>query len=88
MYRIIGDRSSGKTSQLMLLAKRSGAAIACSNPLAMEVKSHSYGLVGINFIGYDEALHYPGEVMIDELENFVKYSMMGKLAGYTLSEED
>lgn len=47
MYRIIGDRSSGKTSQLMLLAKRSGAAIACSNPLAMEVEK-SFLWIGWN----------------------------------------
>ncbi len=31
MYRIIDGRSSGKTSRLMLLAKETNAAIACSN---------------------------------------------------------
>ena len=35
MYRIIDNRSSGKTSRLMLLAKENNAAIACSNPSAM-----------------------------------------------------
>ena len=38
MYRIIDGRGSGKTSRLMLLAKETGAAIACSNPWAMAVK--------------------------------------------------
>ena len=39
MYRIIDGRGSGKTSRLMLLAKETGAAIACSNPWAMAEKA-------------------------------------------------
>lgn len=88
MYRIIGSKCCGKTSQLILLAKETGAAIACSNPMAMEVKAHAYGIVGVNFISYDDALHYQGDLMIDELELFINYAMYGKLVGYTLSEED
>lgn len=88
MYRIIDSRGSGKTSQLILLAKETGAAIACSNPMAMEVKAHAYGIMGVNFISYDDALHYQGDLMIDELELFTSYIMYGKLVGYTLSEED
>ena len=50
MYRIIDTRSSGKTSRLMLLAKETGAKIACANPNAMRQKAYAYGITGIDFI--------------------------------------
>ena len=45
MFRIIDSRSSGKTSRLMLLAKETNSAIACSNPSAMRQKAYSYGII-------------------------------------------
>jgi len=39
MIRIINDRSTGKTSQLMLWAKEYDATFVCSNPKAMEYKA-------------------------------------------------
>ena len=36
MYRIIDNKSSGKTHQLMEIAKASNAVFVCSNPRAME----------------------------------------------------
>lgn len=95
MYRIIDGRSSGKTSRLMLLAKETGATIACSNPWAMAEKAKAYGIVGIDFISYEELLNkdnlmkfYGKEVLIDEIETFVKCQIPSKLIGYTLSNED
>ena len=44
MYRIIDNRSSGKTSRLMLLAKETGSIIACMNPSAMRQKAYAYGI--------------------------------------------
>lgn len=88
MVRIIDGRGTGKTSRLMLLVKENDAIFVCSNPKAMEQKAHAYGIVGVNFISYDDALHYQGDLMIDELELFTSYIMYGKLVGYTLSEED
>lgn len=88
MYQIIGSKCCGKTNQLLTLAKETGAAVACFNPLAMEVKSRSYGITGLNFISYDEAIRHQGKVMIDELELFTSYIIYGNLTGYTLSEED
>lgn len=95
MYRIIDGRGSGKTSRLMLLAKETGAMIACSNPWAMAEKAKAYGIVGIDFISYEELLNkdnlmkfYNKEVLIDEIETFVKYQLPSKLIGYTLSNED
>lgn len=91
MYRIIDSRGSGKTSRLILLAKATGAAIACSNPNAMRQKAHAYGIVGIDFISYHDAATpgYNRKVLIDEIEMFMQY-ILGhqKLIGYTLSNED
>lgn len=91
MYRIIDSRSAGKTSRLMLLAKETGSAIACMNPAAMRTKAHAYGITGINFISYSDLFsgeYEEANVMIDEIETFVKNYVGGKLTGYTLSNED
>ena len=98
MYRVIKSRGTGKTRELMMdalaIRKEIGApvVILCSNPRAMERKAYSYGVVGVDFKGYDE-FHSIGEdtiYYIDELENFVKYyfSENGKLRGYSLTNED
>lgn len=92
MYRIINGRATGKTLQLMLLAKENNATIACSNPSAMRQKAYDYGLTGINFISYSAL--FSGEIedhepiMIDEIEIFIKEYIDGKLIGYSLSNED
>lgn len=91
MYRIIDTRASGKTSRLMLLAKETGAKIACANPSAMRQKAYAYGITGIEFISYKDLFENGYEdynVMIDEMEVFVSLFINGKLTGYTLSNED
>lgn len=91
MYRIIDSRGSGKTSRLMLLAKETNSIIACMNPYAMKEKAYAYGITGLTFISYEELLTESWNdynVMIDEIELFVKYQLSGVLKGYTLSNED
>ena len=90
MYRIIDSRSSGKTSRLMLLAKETNSAIACMNPLAMREKAYAYGITGLNIVSYSQLFNgeYEGNVMIDEIEEFVKQYIDCKLTGYSLSNED
>jgi hypothetical protein len=90
MYRIIDSRGSGKTSRLMLLAKETNSAIACVNPMAMRQKAYAYGITGIEFISYSQLFNgeYEGDVMIDEMETFVKQYIDCKLTGYSLSNED
>ena len=90
MYRIIDNRSSGKTSRLMLLAKETGAAIACSNPSAMRQKAYAYGITGINFIPYSDLFEgkYNDAVLIDELERFAIEFTDANLVGYSLTNED
>jgi len=91
MFRIIDARSSGKTSRLMLLAKETNSAIACSNPSAMREKAYSYGITGINFISYSDLFNgkYNCEnVLIDELEVFVRSYTDANIMGYSLTNED
>ena len=103
MYRIIDGRGSGKTSRLMLLAKENGATLVCGNPRAMEAKAHAYGIVGIEFMSYEDAIDHMRHpdargdrnarrkaIVVDELEAFAQCAlgMNGPLIGYTLSNED
>ena len=90
MFRIIDGRSSGKTGRLMLLAKEKNAAIACSNPSAMRQKEYSYGITGIDFISYSDLFTggWNDNVLIDEIEDFVKQYTDAKLIGYSLTNED
>ena len=91
MYRIIDGRSSGKTGRLMLLAKEKNAAITCSNPSAMRQKAYAYGITGIDFISYSELFNgewTEEDVLIDELEEFVKQYIDASIVGYSLTNED
>jgi hypothetical protein len=91
MYRIIDSRGSGKTSRLMLLAKETGAKIACSNPKAMQEKAYAYGIVGIDFIPYSDlfTMKYDHDkILIDEIESLLHNYTDGRLIGYTLTNED
>jgi hypothetical protein len=74
----------------MLLAKETGAAIACSNPSAMRQKAYAYGITGIDFISYSDlfAGGWNDKVLIDELEEFVKQYVDADLVGYSLTNED
>lgn len=92
MYKIIDDKSSGKTSRLMLIAKENNATFVCDNPYGMELKARAYGIIGIDFISYSDYLNLTHEeksnnkYVIDELEKFVT-SQMGHIIGYTLSKD-
>ena len=92
MYRIIGGRSSGKTGNLMLLAKEKGASIACKNPHAMRQKAFAYGITGNDFIHYSDLIDHKvnhTNVMLDEAEAFMTYCVgSNDLIGYSLTNED
>ena len=96
MQRIINNRNTGKTSQLMLLAKESNATFVCSNPRAMEIKAKSYKITGLNFISYADFIQHfmdydSQNYVIDEIETFIRNTLFlrdNKLVGYTLSIEE
>ncbi len=56
MFRIIGNRCTGKTYQLMQYAKDNDAIFVCSNPRSMRIKAEQYGIIGLNCISYSEFL--------------------------------
>lgn len=92
MNRIIDTTSSGKTKKLMLIAhEHPNSIFVCSNPSAMREKAYAYGIVGINFMSYNDFLNIPelinSECFIDEIEEFIKYQY-NNLKGYTLSLEE
>ena len=94
MYRIIDNKASGKTRQLMEIAKENKAIFICSNPRAMEAKAHAYGIVGIEFIDYftflDDRGKEPANYVVDEIEMLLHYmfGMNRNLTGYTLTNGD
>ena len=92
MYRIIQGRGTGKTSNLMLTAKANEAVFVCADPCAMRHKAEAYGIVGIEFISYEDLMDDAPvceNIVIDELENFVKWIITNnKLVGYSLTNED
>ena len=92
MIRIIDGRGTGKTSQLMLIAKEHGAKFVCANPRAMEVKAQAYGINDIDFISYEDfstiLLHTDEKYVIDELENFIKSAFGGIFLSYSISNND
>ena len=93
MNRIIDKRNTGKTSRLFLLAKENNGIIVCSNPIAMRDKAYAYGIVGIDFISYEQYLYQAIEdydsskpVYIDELDRLLLI-YDPQIAGYSLSED-
>lgn len=89
MYKIIDKKDSGKTHNLMEVAKKEDGVIVCSNPSAMQNKARSYGIVGLNFISYLEYLQdmfkYPC-IFIDDLDNMI--AQMTNVKGYTFNVEE
>ena len=94
MYRIIDGRGTGKTSRLFLIAKENNATIVCKNVSKTREKAYGYGITGLNFMSYGEAIEQlyisSKTIVIDELEEFIKYWIHedANLIGYTLSNED
>ena len=99
MISIIDKRATGKTSQLMLLAKEQDGIIVCNNPKPYEQKAiYGYGLTGITFISYQEYLedltkghhskYFGKKIFIDEIELFLDCISKNSIKGYTLSKED
>ena len=92
MFRIIGDRCTGKTYQLMQYAKDNNAIFVCSNPHSMRSKAESYGIIGLRFMNYSEYLNHSRgmkeKFVIDEVEILLRLiNPCMELIGYNLSEE-
>ena len=85
---IIGENSSGKTRKMLEEAKNSGAVVVCKHPLHMQSKANSYGLYGIEFVGYDEFDNgnvFVEKIAIDEIGDFIKYIFGAELDSFTMT---
>lgn len=94
---IVGARSSGKTRMMLENAKEKNASVVCVNPAAMQRKAEAYGIVGLNFISYDDVIRnnrlYDASVwiadkyVIDEIGNFLSDFFGGECVGFTQTED-
>lgn len=90
MFRIIEERSSGKTRKLIEEAYKNNGVVLCSNPERMREKALAYGIPFADFASYNNLIYYTTTIdkrpiYIDELEMFL--SRYG-VAGYNMSIED
>ena len=88
MIKIIDKRGTGKTSRLMLLAKEKNAYIVCLNPKSHISKAEAYGLIGIDFISYEDFLagkyDIRRKIFIDDIDKMMYY-LNERIAGYSCS---
>lgn len=86
MYHIIDKRATGKTMQLLILAKDYGATVVCRNPNVLREKGYAYGITGIDYISYNDYHKNPqsyDKILIDNLE-----LCFPNMIGYTSTLED
>lgn len=87
---IIGGNGTGKTRRMLEEAKNSGATVVCKHPLHMQSKANSYGIYGIEFIGYDgfnDGNVCAEKVAIDEIGDFIKHIFGVELDAFTMTVE-
>ena len=90
MFRIIDERSTGKTRRLIEEAYKNNGVILCLNPERMKEKAMAYKIPFVNFASYNNLIYYATNInkrpiYIDELEIFLsRYN----IAGYNMSIED
>lgn len=91
MVRIIGTRGIGKTRKLLQEAHENNATVVCNNVKRYVEKAHAYGIVGLNFVSYDEYLSNfdDGDTlyMIDDVEDLLKY-LPGTVVGFSCNVEE
>lgn len=92
--KIIGERGSGKTKKLLLLAQSNNAVFVCSNPSAMIEKAHSYGLRGIEVQSYEDYCFSKNtkysrskKYVIDDIDLFLNCFEKNVIA-FSATEED
>lgn len=90
MYRIIGPRRSGKTTELIHLAAEEDAIIVCGNVNYIKMMARDLGCDNLKVISYSQFFQsekYPNsKFVIDELEGLLIY-FHGPVLGYSLSAE-
>jgi len=89
MKKVIGGQGTGKTRELIELARQENAVIVCETPERMIDKIHGYGYVGITCISYADYLalgidreNAPAgkKYVVDDVEAMLYYISKGTIA--------
>ena len=89
MYQIIDYKNTGKTSRLLLLAKEHNGLIVCANPERLREKALFFGIVGIDFVSYEEYFHNDFStrmIFIDDISAFLNHFDIN-IKGFTATKE-
>ena len=93
---VVGGNSTGKTRALLEFAKEKNALVICKNPAAMLRKAEAYGIFGLQFCSYGDAvlsvhetgtIDHPGNFVIDEVKNFLDFVTASNCVGFTQTED-
>lgn len=92
MYRILGKRGSGKTTNLITLAKETGAILVVSNVDYTVNKMYQLGITGVDIMSYaqfsDNKRGYDKQYLIDDIEGFTKAIFGKNFIGYSQTIDD
>ena len=85
---IIRENGSGKTREMLEEAKKNDAIVVCKHPLHMQNKANSYGIYGLRFVKYEDALAdilCGKKIAVDEIGNFFEYCFGAELDSFTMT---
>ena len=85
MDKVIGGQGTGKTKELIEIAREKNAVIVCETPDRMVAKIHGYGYVGIQCISYEEYIAEGKEksgkqYVVDDIEALLYFISKGTIA--------
>ena len=88
MKRFIDKTSTGKTRKLMEYANDNELVFVCRNPERAKQKAIKYGLTKLECASYADFLDGSDKCAIDDLEDFLHFTLGEQIQAYTLTMED
>ena len=92
MYRILGKRGSGKTTNLITLAKETGAILVVSNVDYAVNKMYQLGITGVDIMSYTQfansRISSDKQYLVDDIEGFTKVIFGKNFVGYSQTIDD
>lgn len=88
MKKIIAERGTGKTAQLINLAVENNGVIVCENPTHVVNKGYEMGITNLTVLSYGQYSIEKGNlqqpVYIDDVDSYFA-ELDANVAGYTVS---
>ena len=75
MFIISGGKGTGKTKALLERAKAENGVVVCAEPEAMRERAYSYGIVGLDIVGYSDVFLTGKPVYIHDINKFIERRM-------------